>query len=41
MKEIHPEIFADENTVVMKGENLLQTWSKYLLMEKEMVLRCR
>ena len=37
MKEIHPEIFADERTVVMKGENLLKTWSQYLIYEKEMV----
>jgi D-amino peptidase len=37
MKMIHPEIFADEKTVVMKGENLLKTWSEYLKYEKEMV----
>ena len=37
MKEIHPEIFVDERTVVMRGENLLKTWSQYLLYEKEMV----
>ena len=37
MKEIHPEIFADERTVVMRGENLLKTWSQYLIYEKEMV----
>ena len=37
MKRIHPEIFADERTVVMKGENLLKTWSQYLVYEKEMV----
>lgn len=37
MKEIHPEIFVDERTVVMKGENLLKTWSQYLTYEKEMV----
>ena len=37
MKEIHPEIFIDERTVVMKGDNLLQTWSQYLMYEKEMV----
>ena len=41
MKEIHPEIFADEKTVIMKGEDLLETWSKYLLMEKEMVSKCQ
>ncbi len=37
MKEIHPEIFASEDTVVMKGDNLLKTWSEYLAYEKEMV----
>ena len=37
MKEIHPEIFVDERTVVMKGDNLLKTWSQYLIYEKEMV----
>lgn len=37
MKQIHPEIFVDERTVVMKGENLLATWSQYLIYEKEMV----
>jgi D-amino peptidase len=37
MKRLHPEIFADERTVVMKGENLLKTWSQYLIYEKEMV----
>ena len=37
MKEIHPEIFVDERTVVMKGEDLLKTWSQYLKYEKEMV----
>ena len=41
MKEIHPEIFVDEKTVVMRGEKLLETWSKYLLMEKEMVSKCQ
>ena len=37
MKDIHPEIFADERTVVMRGENLLRLWSQYLIYEKEMV----
>ena len=37
MKEIHPEIFSDEKTVVMRGEGLLETWSEYLKYEKEMV----
>ena len=37
MKRLHPEIFADERTVVMRGENLLKTWSQYLVYEKEMV----
>ncbi len=37
MKQIHPEIFVDERTVVMRGDNLLKTWSEYLTYEKEMV----
>jgi hypothetical protein len=37
MKEIHPEIFEDDRTVVMRGDNLLKTWSQYLIYEKEMV----
>ncbi|MBQ8407747.1 MAG: M55 family metallopeptidase [Clostridia bacterium] len=37
MKGIHPEIFEDERTVVMKGDNLLKIWSEYLKYEKEMV----
>ena len=39
MKEIHPEIFVNENTVAVTGDNLLETWSEYLLMEKEMTTR--
>lgn len=39
MREIHPEIFVDERTVVMKGDNLLKTWSEYLKYEKEMVTK--
>ena len=37
MKRIHPEIFESENTVVMRGDNLLETWSRYLKYEREMV----
>lgn len=37
MKSIHPEIFVNDNTVVMRGDNLLKVWSQYLLYEKEMV----
>lgn len=37
MKQLHPEIFIDDCTVEMKGNNLLQCWSEYLAMEKEMV----
>ena len=37
MKNLHPEIFEDERTVVMRGENLLKTWSQYLIYEREMV----
>jgi D-amino peptidase len=36
MKRIHPEIFENENTVVMRGDNLLKVWSEYLIYEKEM-----
>ena len=41
MLELHPEIFDDEYTVVMRGDDLLATWSQYLLYEKEMVASCR
>ncbi len=37
MKQIHPEIFVDGRTVVMRGDNLLKAWSEYLTYEKEMV----
>lgn len=37
MKRLHPEIFVDDHTVEMTGDNLLQCWSDYLVMEKEMV----
>ena len=37
MKSIHPEIFENEDTVVMRGDNLLAIWSEYLTYEKEMV----
>ncbi len=37
MKHLHPEIFVDEHTVEMTGDNLLQCWSDYLVLEKEMV----
>ena len=36
MKLIHPEIFENEDTVVMRGDDLLATWSQYLVYEKEM-----
>ncbi len=41
MRRLHPEIFVDERTVVMTGDNLLRTWSEYLGYEKEMVEACR
>ncbi len=41
MRAIHPEIFENENTVVMRGDNLLSTWSQYLIYEKEMVSKCQ
>ena len=37
MKQLHPESFADERTLVVQGNNLLECWSEYLLWEKEMV----
>ena len=40
MKRLHPEIFEDARTVVMRGDNLLETWSQYLLYEKEMLNTC-
>lgn len=41
MKELHPEIFENNNTAVMRGDNLLETWSKYLTYEKEMTSLCQ
>ena len=41
MKELHPEIFVDDRTVIMRGDDLLATWSQYLGYEKEMVNTCR
>ncbi len=37
MKKLHREIFVDEKTVIMRGDNLLETWSEYLKYEQEMV----
>lgn len=37
MRKLHPEIFVDNRTVVMRGDNLLKTWSQYLIYEREMV----
>ena len=37
MKKIHPEIFISDDTVLMKGNNLLKTWSEYLTYEREML----
>ena len=37
MKKLHPEIFIDDVTVIMKGDDLLKTWSEYLSYEKETV----
>ncbi len=38
MKKLHPEIFINENTVEVTGEEgLLECWSRYLNMEKAMV----
>lgn len=41
MQELHPELFIDDRTVMMRGDNLLQVWSEYLGYEKEMVVACQ
>ena len=41
MKQLHPEIFENEDTVVMHGDNLLKTWSEYLNYEREMIASCQ
>ena len=41
MRELHPEIFVDDTTVIMRGDNLLELWSEYLGYEKEMVTACQ
>ena len=40
MNTIHPEIFENDDTVVMRGNNLLETWSQYLLYERQMIKSC-
>lgn len=37
MKKLYPDTFVDERTVERKGDNLLQCWSEYLAMERDMV----
>lgn len=37
MKQLHPDTFIDEHTVELKGDNLLECWSEYLVMEREVV----
>ena len=37
MKALYPDVFVDERTIEMKGDNVLECWSEYLGMEKEMV----
>ena len=41
MKSLHPEIFESEDTAIMRGENLLKTWSEYLTYEREMIKACQ
>ena len=36
MYQLHPEIFGDVRTVVMRGDNLLKLWAEYLTYEKEL-----
>lgn len=37
MKELCPKSFINDNTVEIKGTNLLECWSEYLLKEREMM----
>lgn len=37
MRELYPESFINGSTVEMKGTNLLECWSEYLLREREMM----
>lgn len=37
MRRLHPEIFANGNTVRMTGDTMLGCWAEYLVMEREMV----
>jgi len=37
MKQLHPAQFINENTVKLAGDNLLECWSEYLRMEKQML----
>lgn len=41
MKTLHPDLFETAETAVMRGENLLETWSAYLLYEREMIRSCQ
>lgn len=41
MKNLHPEIFENEDTAIMRGDNLLKTWSEYLTYEREMIAACQ
>ena len=36
MKQLHPELFVDDRTIVMRGDSLLKTWAEYLVCEKEL-----
>ena len=41
MRALHPELFENERTAVVRGDNLLKTWSRYLTYEREMLTACR
>ena len=40
MHLLHPDIFENENTVIMHGEALLPLWSEYLRYEREALATC-
>lgn len=37
MKKLYPDVFTDDQTIEMEGDNLLECWSCYLAMERAMM----
>ena len=37
MKQLHPELFIEDDKIAFSGDNFLRCWSEYLLKEKEMI----